>query len=118
MKITRRDFLKASLATSSLIAYGGLSQLAFADSSSNKQLLVVVFLRGGCDALNLIAPVNDKNYIEARTSDLRILDSGDRAGLILPNNLSKELDFRLHHEAKPLQDLYNAGKLILFTLRA
>ena len=111
MKITRRDFLKASLATSSLIAYGGLSQLAFADSSSNKQLLVVVFLRGGCDALNLIAPVNDKNYIEARTSDLRILDSGDRAGLILPNNLSKELDFRLHHEAKPLQDLYNAGKL-------
>ena len=42
---------------------------------------------------------------------MRILDSGDRAGLILPNNLSKELDFRLHHEAKPLQDLYNAGKL-------
>lgn len=111
MAISRREFLKLSLASTSLLAYGGISQLSFADNSTNKQLLVVVFLRGGCDALNLVAPVNDKNYIEARSSDLRILDSGDRAGLILPNNLSRDLDFRLHHEAKPLQDLYNAGKL-------
>lgn len=60
--------------------------------------------------MNLVAPVNDKNYIEVRVSDLRILDSGDHVGLKFENGLGHALDFRMHYEASPLQELYQSGK--------
>ncbi len=113
MQISRREFLKLSLAAGSFIPFSGLSQFAFANEQNNQGMLVVIFLRGGCDALNLVAPVNDKNYIEARVSDLRILDSGDHVGLKLENGLGHALDFRMHHEASPLQELYQSGKLAI-----
>lgn len=113
MQINRREFLKLSLAAGSFLPLVGLSQFAFAREQSSRGTLVVIFLRGGCDALNLVAPVNDKNYIEARVSDLRILDSGDRVGLMLANGLVHGLDFRLHHEASPLVELYQSGKLAI-----
>ena len=113
MQINRREFLKLSLAAGSLMPLSGLSQFAFANEQNNQGMLVVIFLRGGCDALNLVAPVNDKNYIEARVSDLRILDSGNHVGLPLANGLGHGLDFRMHHEASPLQELYQSGKLAI-----
>lgn len=114
----RRDFLKACAATGALLQ-PAIGQLVFAESlvaptspqssKSPPPLLVVVFLRGGCDGLNLAAPVNEQAYIDARPPELRLLDNGERAGLPLANGLEKDLDFRLHPEAAPLHALYNAG---------
>ena len=108
---TRRDFLKACAAAGAFAPLAGLGRLAFAAEGAPTPLLVVVFQRGGCDGLNLVAPVNDKPYIDARTPDLRVLDSGERPGLALANGLGSGLDFRLHPEARPLFELYEAGRL-------
>lgn len=108
---TRRDFLKACAAAGAFAPLAGLGRLAFAAEGAPTPLLVVVFQRGGCDGLNLVAPANEKAYIDARTPDLRVLDSGERPGLALANGLGSGLDFRLHPEAKPLFELYEAGRL-------
>ena len=108
---TRRDFLKACAAAGALAPGLGLGRLAFAADGPPAPLLLVVFQRGGCDGLNLVAPANDKPYIDARPPELRVLDGGERPGLALANGLGSGLDFRLHPEAKPLFELYEAGRL-------
>lgn len=110
---TRRDFLKACAAAGAFAPALGLGRLAFAAEGAPQPLLVVVFQRGGCDGLNLVAPVNEASYIEARPPELRLLDSGERAGLAIANGLADGLDFRLHPEAKPLFELYGAGHLAI-----
>jgi hypothetical protein len=45
--------------------------------------LVVVFLRGGMDGLNFVAPVDDRDYVAARPPDLRLTGAGDKAALPL-----------------------------------
>lgn len=105
----RRDFLigcSGALASTSLLPFP-----SFGFSEGNAQeIFVLIFLRGGCDALNLVAPVNDKNYIDARSSDLRITDSGAQKGLFLQNTLNN-LDFALHKSAAPLLELYQSKQL-------
>ncbi|MBV8594009.1 MAG: DUF1501 domain-containing protein [Caulobacteraceae bacterium] len=91
----------------------GLRDVAFAEGAAQRDLLVVVFLRGGCDALNLLAPANDRNYVDARPPELRVLDSGDRQGHRLDSDLVPGLDFRLHGEAAPLAELYRARQLAI-----
>ena len=108
---TRRDFLKACAAAGVFAPLTGIGRLAFAADAAPAPLLLVVFQRGGCDGLNLVAPVNERAYIEARSADLRVLDSGERPGLALANGLGSGLDFRLHPEAAPLAELYGAGRL-------
>jgi uncharacterized protein (DUF1501 family) len=73
---------------------------------------VIFFLRGGCDGLNLVAPVDDSSYVVERPSELRITDSGDDQGLLLGNPLAK-LDFRLHHKAPELKELYDSNSLAI-----
>ena len=109
MDITRRTLLKGTAAAAALLPFAGISSLAFAQEA--RQTLVVVFLRGGCDSLNLVAPVNDPNYIAERTPDMRVLDAGDRAGLVLANGLAPGTEFRWAPEAKPLDELYRSGRL-------
>ena len=95
-----------------------LSSLCFADGEAppaaapNFGIVVVVFLRGGMDGLNLVAPVDDPNYIAARPAPLRVLPDGDNAGLQL-GNAPKGFDFRLHPNAKPLKEIYDAGHLAI-----
>lgn len=79
---------------------------------SDKEILVVVFLRGGCDGLHLLAPVSDKNYVDARAANLRIAESGNERGLTLSNTLNN-LDFCLHPSAKALFELYQSKQLAL-----
>ncbi len=75
-------------------------------------ILVVVFLRGGADGLNLVAPTGDEDYIAARAEPLRVLRKGDAPGLALDNPLA-DVDFRLHPAAKGLAELYGAGELAM-----
>ncbi|HLG90136.1 MAG TPA: DUF1501 domain-containing protein [Alphaproteobacteria bacterium] len=110
---TRRDFLKAAAIAGTIAPLSGVRDLAYGADSSRDKVLVVLFLRGGCDSLNLIGPCNDRNYVEDRIAPLRVLDSGDKPGISLANGLDPAIDFRLHPAAAPLGDLYKQGHLAI-----
>ena len=78
----------------------------------NSPVLVIVFLRGGCDGLTLVSPTSDSDYIAARPSSLRVQRSGDEAGLSLKNT-GIDIDFRFQAQLKPLHDLYADGQLAI-----
>lgn len=75
-------------------------------------ILVVLFLRGGADGLNLVCPSSDENLIAARPEDLRVLRKGDAAGRAIRQDVA-DVDFRFHHALAPFADLYDAGDLSL-----
>lgn len=102
----RRALLK-TLATGSMIGATSLHSLSFATESTNP--LVVIFLRGGADSLQIAAPVDDRDYIAARPPELRILSAGSSPGIRLPKSFAKEFDCRLHPSAVPLLDLFQSG---------
>lgn len=113
MKLTRRDFLKgcaAAAASFSGVKITALASAAGLESDPRGDAFVLLFLRGGCDALNLIAPVDDARYHAARTDATRLTGSGRAAGLRLEGGLAG-LDFRLHPEARALHELYRHGAL-------
>ena len=114
--LTRRSLLRRALGTSCLTLGGGsLQRLAFAEdsaASSGRDLLVTIFLRGGCDGLGVFAPVDDPYYRAARKTDLRIVEKGDRSGLAVKNGYAGN-DWRLHPDAAPLQELYQHGDLAM-----
>ena len=118
MSTSRREFLTGCGATAVAIAGSKLASLSFAEAAEPVALaphfgiLVVVFLRGGMDGLNLVAPVDDPQYIAARPASLRIVGEGDNPGVPL-QNAPAGFDFRLHPSAKPLKDLYDAGSLAI-----
>jgi uncharacterized protein (DUF1501 family) len=73
-------------------------------------ILVVIFLRGGIDGLNLVSPTADVDYIAARPEPLRVLRKGDTNGLVM-SDMAADVDFRFHQNARPLSELYEAGEL-------
>jgi len=77
---------------------------------SNDPILVVVFLRGGADGLNLISPTADVDYIAARPEAMRVLRKGEAAGHAMAD-MNADVDFRFHPQAQGLSELYNAGEL-------
>lgn len=110
MKLNRRTFLTGCSAAIAALAGGRVSGLSFANANSSTQpnMLVVVSLRGGCDGLNLVAPIDDPNYVAARNSELRV----STQGLQLANPLDG-LDFRLHPAARGLHELYGSNALAI-----
>ncbi|MBV8657419.1 MAG: DUF1501 domain-containing protein [Burkholderiales bacterium] len=113
MNLTRRHFLQAAGSAGVLLPLTGISQLAWGAENTDRDLLVIVFQRGGCDGLSLVSPVNDQGYIDARAPEMRVAASGDKAGLALDSPMDAHIDFRLHPEARALQDLYK-GKQLAF----
>ena len=73
-------------------------------------ILVVIFLRGGADGLNLISPSGDTDFIAARAPELRVSRKGDGAGFILQDQAA-DVDFRFHPQARGLSELFGAGEL-------
>lgn len=109
--IHRRSFLKACAAAGVWGAAPALGPLLFAADAPPGPLLLVVFQRGACDGLHLVGPANDVDYVNARVAELRVPDGGEHAGIALANGLDPALDFRLHPEARPLVEFYEAGEL-------
>jgi uncharacterized protein (DUF1501 family) len=112
--MNRRQFLNIGCTTALSGWANGLSAFTTPSvfSSKSNEIFVLIFLRGGCDALHFVAPVSDKNYIDARSNDLRIHENGLQKGLALGNTLNN-LDFHLHPKANVFKDLYDAKKLAI-----
>ena len=108
----RREFIAGCSAAIAAMAGSKITGYSFSPYETNGAIFVYIFLRGGCDGLNLVAPVNDPNYIANRTSDVRVTDNGDGAGLQLNNGLAG-LDFRLHQKAPELKELYDSNALAI-----
>ncbi len=80
------------------------------DTKTQRDTLVVLFLRGGADGLNIVVPYADDDYHKARPT----------LALAKPNNLSQPvaarvlgLDdyFGLHPALTPLHSLFHEGKM-------
>ena len=114
MQMTRRFFLRTSGA---LAVYCGVAPFdaltpaaraadaaaAATTSVTNGKTLVVIFLRGGIDGLNLVVPFADPHYKSLRKT-LRIPSPNEADGCI-------DLDgrFGLHPRMKALQPLIDSG---------
>jgi uncharacterized protein (DUF1501 family) len=101
---TRRTFVKGCLATTVTAAASPGPLLATTDTSD---ILVVVFLRGGMDGLDLVPPISgpDRSIYEASRPTLKVPLSGSGSALTLDDG------FGLHPAAAPLMPLYDSGRL-------
>ncbi len=100
--LPRRQFMQGCSYAIAAMAGARLTNLAFAQADNPSDTLVVVFLRGGWDALNVVPPLqgDDRGYYEKARPNLRITD-------LLPLNDQ----FGFHPALASLHDLYQAGKL-------
>jgi uncharacterized protein (DUF1501 family) len=109
--ITRRAFIKGS--TLCLTAFGGLRlglNMRNAKAAwQGERFIVSVFLRGGMDGLNLVAPISgpDRDPYVAKRPTIYLRTDGDTAALPLSGN------FGLHFAATGLHDLYLQQKLAI-----
>ena len=105
----RRQLLKHSalLGASSLVALGanGWAWRGAAQASTTLPRLVVIFLRGGVDGLNVVVPFQDSDYYEARPT-VAIARPGETNGV-----LDLDGQFGLHPELAPLMAQWQAGRL-------
>ena len=104
---TRRGFLVGCSAAIAGYAGSRFNTVAFGDPTENQEILIVVFLRGGIDGLNLIPPIDgaDRGHYVSARPQLAVPTSG--AGAALPLNAQ----FGLHPSAAPLLDIYQSNKL-------
>lgn len=82
------------------------SNFFFSEDDSNREVLIVLFLRGGMDGLNFLAPIDDANYRAARGGKIALQENALRI-----HQSIADLDFRLHTDAAPLKELYDNKSL-------
>lgn len=114
-KLTRREFFTQSrlldkVASAQTTLPHWMPRLAFAQPYNNPtgDVLVVVFLRGGADSLNMIVPHGDERYYQARP----------RLSIPRPDDNSqplKTLDldgfFGIHPALSPLIPIFQGGQI-------
>ena len=114
--LTRRSLLRRTFGASCLaLGNSSIQRLGFSQDSAaacGRDLLVTIFLRGGCDGLGVLAPVDDPDYRSARIAPLRLLEKGEHPGLPVKNAYAGH-DWRLHPSAAPLHELYERGELAM-----
>lgn len=118
--VTRRNFMRGCSSAIAAMAGSRLTMTAFADPNEepNQEILVIVFLRGGCDGLNFVPPIagDDRGYYESERSNLAIPTTGTEAALPLSGmngSLHLQVALGLHPAAAPLFDLYQNGNLAI-----
>ena len=99
---TRRSFLQGCSSAIAALAGARLTNLSFAQQGNPTDTLVVVFLRGGWDALNVVPPIDgdDRGFYETARPDIKISN-------LLPLNDQ----FGMHPALAPLHELYQQGKM-------
>ena len=81
-KLTRRQFMTGCSAAIAALAGSQVSSLAFTPDAPNPEAIIVVFLRGGWDALNVVPPIaagSDRGYYEAARPALKLATTGTNA---------------------------------------
>src|SRR5713226_2609915 len=105
--ISRRAFLRraAMLSASGIVLLGPNAWAARTLDTSSKRRLIVVFLRGAVDGLNVVVPHAESAYYDARPT-IAIGRTGASGGVI-------DLDghFGLHPALAPLQESWRDGTL-------
>jgi uncharacterized protein (DUF1501 family) len=109
MMINRRHFLAASATAATLPMHS--VRWARAETKVDRPI-VIVFLRGGMDSLNFLAPADDKNYESARPPQLRVPTTGSEKGLLV-GGVSGSGDLLLSPHAKELAQLWKSGRASL-----
>ena len=106
--LTRRIFLKSS--GLALVSFGlapkVLLRTAYAAGTRGRKALVVVFQRGACDGLNVVAPYGEEAYRRLRPTIAIPAPGGGRESAL-------DLDgfFGLHPALEPLLPLWKEGSL-------
>ena len=108
----RKEFLIGCAAGLAMLSAPRLSLFARQPEEDDDHCFVIVFLRGGADGLQLVAPVSDSFYQDFRSHGLKVEDHGQYTGLPLDNGLDG-IGFRMHQMAPELQELYQEGKLAI-----
>ena len=112
-KLSRREFLVGCSSAIAALAGARLTQLAFASSTESTvedhEILLVIFLRGGWDVLNVVPPIagDDRGYYEEARGELKIPTTGEGAALDLDGQ------FGLHPSMGALYDLFNNRDLAI-----
>lgn len=111
---TRREFIVGCSAAIAAMAGGRVGRLVFADprapgpAAASDEILVMVFLRGGCDGLSLVSPYDDPIYRRER-AEIALAGALD----IAARNSSFTSSVGLHPNAAPLKELYDQGSLAI-----
>ena len=114
MSLSRRKFLVGCSTAVAAMSGGRIGQMVFAGERSQAQLagtneiLVVLFCRGGWDALSLVSPFDDAIYNEKRSS-LAL----EKPITIDPSNSSFTSSIGLHPQAAPLAELYQQNSMAI-----
>ncbi|MCH2043833.1 MAG: DUF1501 domain-containing protein [Saprospiraceae bacterium] len=109
----RRQFLKRFGAGVLLSTLPGTQSWAMPQLfNKNDEIIIKIFLRGGCDGLHLVGPTSDRYYADARNRALRLGDGDEQSGLRLKNPLDN-IDFRLHPKAAALKEIYDDNQLAI-----
>lgn len=107
MSLNRRDFLKSGSLSLTALA---MPKLVFGATSNTsiRDVLVVVFQRGGMDGLNAVVPYGDADYYRLRPA-IGLPRPGQGTGAVL------DLDgfFGLHPSLAPLLPIYQSGQLAI-----
>ena len=107
MPMNRRDFFRCSSAAAALVV---APRLVFANGakSGNRDVLVMIFQRGGMDGLNAVVPYADPDYYRLRPA-INVPRPGSATGAAL------DLDgfYGLHPSLSALLPLYSSGELAI-----
>lgn len=110
---TRHDFLRSAAVLTGAVAWPAwMPRLAFAPAQAAPRgdTLVVVFLRGAADALNIIVPHGEAAYYAHRPT-LGIPRPDDRRTAADKRALDLDGFFGLHPNLRPLLSAWQAGHL-------
>ncbi|HLG43331.1 MAG TPA: DUF1501 domain-containing protein [Planctomycetota bacterium] len=109
----RREFLKMTACGMAASALPGTTSLLFAQDKKKKgadttpRTLVVIYLRGGMDAINALVPYGDKSYAEIRpTIGVPEKDAEQAPGILKLDDV-----FGFHPSLKPLMPFWESKKL-------
>ena len=123
-KLSRRGFLVGCSSAIAALAGSRITQLAFASpnapDAATAEIVVVVFLRGGADGINIVPPIggasNDRAHYDAELRPkLRIPASGPNSALLLGDLKNPDTGlattFGFNPALSPLLGLYQSGYL-------
>jgi len=107
--ISRRKFLKGTGAMFTVAGTGlsiGFSPTGVAAPAADSNALIMLFLRGGMDALNFLVPLSGTNRLEYESR---------RPNIQIPQNLTLDLNgnFGLPSTCSGLHSLYQSGELAM-----